>query len=145
MATSTITEYMGGRVTGTATFIEDQSGTPVDSVTLRLTIRGCVEGKVYGVHIHAGSACTDNASQGEHWDTARGEGIPSITCVTAGMIPSGTSGTTTINRVATDPLLAWSVGGDIATDVIGHTIVVHDPDVPMTRVACGVIAPKTSE
>jgi hypothetical protein len=132
MAASTVSGFMGGTVTGTGTFMQGAADTAVDSVTLTLTLDGCVAGKVYPAHIHTGSACTDATTQGGHWDMARGEGIPSITC-------TGTTGTTTINRAATDPLLAWSVGGDAATDVIGHTIVVHDPDVPMTRIACGVI------
>jgi len=133
MASSTVTGFMGGTVTGTGTFMQGAADTAADSVTLTLTLNGCVAGKVYAAHIHTGSACTDATAQGGHWDMTRGEGIPTITC-------AGTTGTTTINRAATDPLLAWSVGGDAATDVIGHVIVVHDPDMPMTRIACGVIA-----
>lgn len=67
-----------------------------------------------------------------HRDMTRGEGIPMITC-------NGTTGTVTYNRAATDPTLKWSVGDGSATDVIGHLIVVHDPNVPMTRIACGTI------
>jgi len=133
MATSPLTGLAGATVTGTGTFVQGAPDTAADSVTLTLTINGCVDTKVYGAHIHQGSACTDNTTQGGHWDTTRGEGIPSITC-------SGTTGTTTINRAATDATIAWSVGGAAATDVIGHVIVVHDPDTATTRIACGVIA-----
>lgn len=133
MATSTVSGFMGGTVTGTATFEQGAADTAADSVTVTLTINGCVAGKMYSAHIHVGAACTDTTTQGGHWDMTRGEGIPMITC-------NGTTGTVTYNRAATDATLAWSVGGAATTNVIGHTVVVHDPDMPMTRIACGVIA-----
>ena len=132
MATSTVNTFMTGTVTGTGTFEQGAVDTAADSVTVKITLNNCVDGKAYPVHIHTGAACTDATTQGGHWDMTRGEGIPNIMC-------SGTSGTTTYNRAATDATLKWSVGDGSATDVIGHTIVVHDPDVNMTRVACGVI------
>ena len=126
-ATASVTGFMGGTVTGTGTFT--QSGT---DVLLSFTLNNCTAGKSYNIHIHQGSDCTDTTTQGGHWDMTRGEGIPNIMC-------NGTTGTTTYNRVATDATLKWSVGDASATDVIGHTIVVHDPDMPMTRIACGTI------
>jgi hypothetical protein len=132
MALSTVNSFMTGTVSGNGTFEQGAADTAADSVTVSITLNGCVSGKAYPVHIHTGSACTDATTQGGHWDMTRGEGIPNITC-------SGTSGTTTYNRAATDATLKWSVGDGSATDVIGHTIVVHDPDNNMTRVACGVI------
>lgn len=132
MASSSVTGFMGGTVTGTGMFEQGAADTAADSVTVTITLNGCVAGKAYPVHIHTGSACTDMTSQGGHWDMTRGEGIPNITC-------NGTTGTVTYNRAATDATLKWSVGDGSATDVIGHTIVVHDPDMPMTRIACGTI------
>lgn len=133
-ATAPIAAIAGATVTvtGTGNFVEGAADTAPDSVTLTLTLSGCVDGKVYPAHIHTGPGCTDATAQGGHWDTTRGEGIPSITC-------AGTTGTTTINRAATDPTTAWSVGGAAATNVIGHVIVVHDPDVTTTRISCGAI------
>lgn len=132
-AASTISVFMGGTVTGTGTFSEDVVDAPVGSVKLTLTLTNCVDTKVYPAHIHQGSACTDATTQGGHWDMTRGEGIPTITC-------AGTTGTTSVVRYPTDPALAWSIGGDAATNVIGHVIVIHDPTTPMTRIACGAIA-----
>jgi hypothetical protein len=65
----------------------------------------------------------------------RGEGIPNITC-------TGATGTTTATRMPTDPMLAWSVGGSMMTNVVGHVVVVHqmstDGGTP-PRIGCGVI------
>ena len=133
MASSSITGFMGGTVTGTGAFMQGAPDTAADSVTLTLTLSACVADKAYPVHIHQGAACTDATTQGGHWDMTRGEGIPNITC-------TGTTGTVTYTRTAADATLAWSVGGDATTNVVGHTIVVHDPDNPTTRIACGVIA-----
>jgi hypothetical protein len=133
MASSSVTGFMGGTVTGTASFAPGGADTGADSVTLTFTINGCVAGKSYPTHIHQGTACTDATTQGGHWDTTRGEGIPNISC-------SGTTGTVTYTRAATDATLKWSIGDGSATDVIGHVIVVHDPDTTTTRIACGVIA-----
>jgi hypothetical protein len=132
VASSTVTGFMGGSVTGTGMFQQGAPDTAADSVTVTITLDGCFPGKQYPVHIHTGSACTDTTTQGGHWDMTRGEGIPNILCST-------TSGSVTYNRAATDPTLKWSVGDGSATDVIGHTIVVHDPDNSMVRIACGVI------
>ncbi|HTL32608.1 MAG TPA: superoxide dismutase family protein [Kofleriaceae bacterium] len=132
MALSTVSGFMGGTVTGNGTFEQGAADTAADSVTVTITLNGCTAGKAYPVHIHQGSACTDATTQGGHWDMTRGEGIPNIMC-------SGTTGTTTYNRVATDATLKWSVADGSATDVVGHTIVVHDADTPTTRIACGTI------
>lgn len=135
-AASSVTGFMGGTVTGTATFVQGAADTAADSVTVTITLNNCVDTKSYPVHIHTGSACTDTTTQGGHWDMTRGEGIPAIVC-------NGTTGTTTYNRAATDASLAWSVGGSTTTDVIGHTLVIHDPDNNMMRIACGPITAAT--
>ncbi len=132
--------FMGGTVSGSAEFEQDARGTYADSVTLTVWISDCVEGKSYSVHIHEGPSCNTVSLQGGHWDGARGEGIPDVVCA-ANTETIGTSGTMTFNRRGTDPALAWTVGDDEDTDVIGHVFVVHDPDMPMTRIACGAIRP----
>jgi len=132
-AVAAITGFNGGTVTGTATF----SKASATDVTVTVSLTNCIAGKAYPVHIHAGTSCADAMSQGDHWGPARGEGIPSVTC-------AGTTGTSTLTRAATDPTLAWTIGGDAATNVVGHAFVVHAPDVPMMppRIGCGVIAMK---
>lgn len=129
-ATATIAKFGAGTMTGQATF--KQVGT---DVTATITLTGCTDAKAYPVHIHDGAACTDAATQGGHWAVPRGEGIPNIVC-------AGTTGTVTFTRAATPAASAWSVGGDATTNVEGHVVVVHDPDVAtLPRIACGVIAP----
>lgn len=131
-AIAMLTGLMGGTVTGTATFEQGAGESSPESVTVHFELDGCVFGKSYPVHIHTGSDCTDATTQGGHWDMMRGENIPNIIC-------TGTIGTETYNRGASQPALMWSVGGDATTNIIGHTIVVHDPDVNATRIACGPI------
>jgi hypothetical protein len=132
-AVAAITGFNGGTVTGMATFSK-ATGT---DVTVTVSLTNCVAGKTYPVHIHAGTSCADAMSQGDHWGPARGEGIPSVMC-------AGTTGTSTLTRPATDLNLAWTIGGDPTTNVVGHAFVVHAPDVPMMppRIGCGVIAMK---
>jgi Cu/Zn superoxide dismutase len=132
-AVANIMGFMGGTVTGTATFM--QTGTDV-SVTIM--INNCPMGGA-PVHIHQGTSCADAMTQGAHWDMTRGEGIPNIAC--NGM--TGTlTGSTTATRMPTDPTLAWTVGGPMTTNVVGHVVVVHqlstDGGAP-PRIGCGVI------
>jgi hypothetical protein len=76
-------------------------------------------------------SCADEMSQGGHWDPPRGEGIPNVTCANAiGMVLA--------QREASDDK-PWTVGGAPETNVIGHVVVLHDPDMPMKRIACGEI------
>ncbi|MEY4581149.1 MAG: Copper/zinc superoxide dismutase [Pseudomonadota bacterium] len=100
-----------------------------NAVSVTVDIAGCTAGKAYPVHIHTGTSCDTPETQMGHWDMTRGEGIPSIPCV-------GTTGTVTYERVDTDPTLAWTIGG-AANNIVGHVVVVHDPD--NTRLACGKI------
>jgi hypothetical protein len=133
-AVATLAGFMGGTVTGTATFVK-AAGT---DVTVTVALANCVAGKSYPVHIHEGTSCADATAQGEHWGPARGEGIPSVMC-------TGTTGSSTLTRPATPTNLAWTIGGtDAMTNVVGHAFVVHAPDVPMMppRISCGVITQK---
>lgn len=126
-ALATIAPFGTGAVTGTAAFM--QTGA---DVTVTVTLNSCPDGR-HGVHIHQGTSCADPAMQGDHWDMTRGEMIPDVTC-------SGGTGTSTHTRIAaTGPALAWSIGGDPLTNVIGHAVVVHDPGMPAPRIGCGLI------
>jgi hypothetical protein len=138
VARALVNGFMGSTVSGTADFQQDAPATYADSVTVTITLTDCVEGKTYSVDIHEGASCDAISLQGNHWDGARGEGIPGVVC-DANTETIGTSGRMTYNRRGTDPALAWTVGDGADTDVIGHTVVVHDPDMPMTRIACGKI------
>ena len=124
-AVANLTGFMGGTVTGTATFTQAANG-----VTVVVALQNCPDG-AHGVHIHQGTSCESADTQGGHWDMTRGEGIPDVMC-TGGM------GTSTLTRPATDPTLAWNVGGDAATNVIGHAFVVHG-DMGV-RIGCGIIS-----
>jgi Cu/Zn superoxide dismutase len=119
----------GNMVTGTATFT--QTGT---DVMLVVSLMNCPDGE-HGVHIHEGTSCADATMQGAHWGPTRGEGIPNVMC-------TGNAGMAMVTRAATDAMLAWSVGGDMASDIVGHAFVVHaatDSADPMVRIGCGVI------
>jgi hypothetical protein len=101
------------------------------TVEVSIAITQCQNGKSYPIHIHAGTSCADEMSQGGHWDPPRGEGIPDVVCMNAiGMVLT--------QRDASDAK-PWTVGGSEATNVIGHVVVLHDPDMPMKRIACGEI------
>jgi Cu/Zn superoxide dismutase len=115
-------------IMGSANFASNSKG-----VNLSVMISGCQSGKKYPIHIHQGSSCESAMTQGGHWDMMRGEGIPDITC-------GGRAGATTLMRPNTDASLAWTVGDGSATDLVGRTVVIHDADNPMQRIACGVIA-----
>lgn len=130
-AVAAITGFNGGTVTGTATFTHAAAG----AVTVTVVLNNCVAGKMYPVHIHAGTSCADAMMQGDHWGPARGEGIPPVMCV-------GTTGTSTLTRAPTDPMLSWTIGAPAETNVVGHAFVAHAPDMPTmpARIGCGVIA-----
>jgi Cu/Zn superoxide dismutase len=99
------------------------------SVEISIAITSCQHGKSYPIHIHTGTSCADEMSQGGHWDPPRGEGIPAIDCVNAiGMVLT--------QRDATDAK-PWTVGPPAESNVIGHVMVLHDPDDPTKRIACG--------
>jgi Cu/Zn superoxide dismutase len=123
-AAATIESYGTGMVSGTATFTQNDG-----NVTVMVELADCEDG-VHPVHIHQGTSCQDDDTQGGHWDMTRGEGIPSVMC-------TGGTGTAMLMRADTDTTLAWSVGGDASSDVIGHVFVVHNED--KTRIGCGPI------
>jgi Cu/Zn superoxide dismutase len=112
---------------GSANFASGANG-----VNLSVMISGCQSDKEYPIHIHQGTSCESAMTQGAHWDTTRGEGIPNVKC-------GERQGATSVSRPSTDATLAWSVGDGTATDVVGHVVVIHDADEPTQRIACGVI------
>jgi Cu/Zn superoxide dismutase len=134
-ATAAIASLPGQTLTGTATFSSSAAG-----VMLQLSLQNCPPGD-HPFHIHQGSACTDMTTQMGHWDgdgmpdmPTRGEGITPITCAADG------TGTVSYTRPSTAAAnLAWTIGGDVTTNVKGHVIVVHMSSTDKTRLACGLI------
>jgi Cu/Zn superoxide dismutase len=115
-------------IMGSASFVSNPNG-----VSMTVMVSGCQSGKEYPIHLHQGSSCESDMTQGGHWDMTRGEGIPNIRC-------GGRQGATMVMRAKTDASTAWSIGDASASDVVGHTVVIHDADDPTLRIACGVIA-----
>jgi hypothetical protein len=91
------------------------------------------------MHIHAGTGCGSTADQGAHWDPPRGENIgPNGGEITCG---ADMKGTLTYTRLGTDAK-PWTIGGAVATNVIGHPIVVHSNTDATVRQGCGMIQAK---
>jgi Cu/Zn superoxide dismutase len=134
-ASATITPLMGQTLSGTAMFSSSSAG-----VMLQLALQNCPPGD-HPFHIHQGTACTDMMTQGGHWDgdgtpemPTRGEMITPVSC------QADMTGTVNYTRPATAPAnMAWTIGGDAASNVKGHVIVVHMSSTDKTRLACGVI------
>jgi Cu/Zn superoxide dismutase len=126
-ALATIAPFGTGTVTGTASFTQTGS-----DVSVTVTLNNCPDGP-HGVHIHQGTSCADEAMQGAHWDMTRGEMIPDITCT------AGTGTVTYVRSAAVSPAIAWSIGGDPVTNMLGHAFVVHSPGMPAPRIGCGII------
>jgi Cu/Zn superoxide dismutase len=134
-ASATIAPLMGQTLSGTATFSSSSAG-----VMLQLAVQNCPPGD-HPFHIHQGSACTDMMTQGAHWDgdgtpemPTRGEMITPITC------QADMTGMVNYTRPATAPAnMAWTIGGDPASNVKGHVIVIHMSSTDKARLACGVI------
>ena len=125
-AVATIAGFDGGSVTGTFTFTQDGS-----DVALVVALENCPDG-AHQVHIHEGMGCADENAQGMHWGPTRGEGIPDVQC-------TGGEGTVMHTRSSTPANLAWSIGGDDSSDIVGHAVVVHATG-STARIGCGVIA-----
>lgn len=115
-----------GVLSGTAVFTHAPMG-----VSLLLVLDGCEDGALYPVRIHAGASCADRAGIGELWDRTRGADIPDITC-------QGSHATQEYVRTGT-PDNAWSLGGSVDSDVIGHALVIGHPNDRTLPLACGVV------
>jgi hypothetical protein len=113
-------------VTGTAVFTQVSSG-----VELGIALTNCSDGKSYPIHVHVGTSCMDTMAPGAHWDPPRGEGIPNLIC-------SGSRASEMYTRADSDPK-PWSIGGSMDSNLVGHVVVLHDPDDTTKRIACGAI------
>lgn len=133
---------------GTAAFEQSGSG-----VKLVLTVTKAPPG-MHGTHIHAGGSCAADAmgapagAAGLHWDpTMAMHGNPA-----SGAHHLGDLGNLTVAADGTGRLemtsSGWTIGTGAATDVVGHTVIIHAmPDDLVTqptgnsggRIACGVI------
>jgi hypothetical protein len=111
-------------IVGTAEFVQTGS-----DVTLTLALMNCPPG-LHAVHIHEGMSCENSRLPGPHWAVPRGVGIPPVTC-------AQDTGSIMYTRLGLQENTAWSIGGDPATNILGHVLVVHDQaGIP---IACGVI------
>jgi hypothetical protein len=87
-----------------------QKGT---DVTMVVTATNCATG-THTFQIHAGFSCDTADTEGGVWDSARGAGIPTLTC-------ANNKGTLTYTRAGADPTTNWTVGDhDTKTDVTLH-------------------------
>lgn len=119
-----------GPIHGDGSFTETAEG-----VDLEFQVRGCAnadDARSLPLMILQGGDCSDATLLGPHWDSPRGEDIPSATCIGA----SG-GGRTFYTRLKSDSK-PWTVGTPDASNVIGHAFVVYDPATLEPR-ACGVI------
>lgn len=129
MAPSTDPGGPPANIMGSASFVT--TGT---DVTFSMMVNGCRAGRAYPVHIYDGASCENAMTQGGQWDATRGDGIPNLVCAI------GRQGMLLLVRDGTiDTSAAWSIGDGVATDIVGHTLVIHDGDDPSVRIACGVI------
>lgn len=126
VATIAATGEDGSDIMGTVTFT--QRGSEVEVV---YAITDCPDGS-HTTHIHQGDSCESRGSQGMHWDSARGEGIPNLDC-------AGGTGTLTYTRDMSDMDLAWTIGAPAASDLLGHPVIIHGAVDAGERIGCGVI------
>ena len=135
MAQATITALTGGTITGTVTF--EQIG---QDVKMTYALENCPAG-VHPTHIHQNGTCgADGQAAGAHWDPPRGENIGSgtgqITC------DAQMKGTLVYTRTGDMAATRWTVGGAAATNVVGHTVVIHGVNDTNLRHGCGTIMMK---
>eukprot|EP00941_MAST-03F_sp_MAST-3F-sp1_P006391 g6391.t1 len=116
-------DYTGPlHVSGTVAVFGSYKG----NMRLALSLSGLEEGISAGVHVHAGTTCSDASQVGGHfWDQSLGnDPWPTVKYTTLG----NTYSSFETLHVNTD---------SISQSVIGHAVVVHDSN--GTRVACGVL------
>ncbi len=132
LAAAALMPFGNGTIAGTATFTNVQNG-----VQVVIALRNCPAG-VHGIHIHQGSSCTSESSQGMHWGGAGGpgEGIGSGT----GLITCASDNTANLTYVRQNgDSTSWSIGPPGGNSVVNHAMVVHEIDPGAARHACGVI------
>jgi hypothetical protein len=104
-----------------------------EGVTLSVVLDRCQPGKLYPIHIHEGDSCADAMAPGAYWDQPRGEDIPDLEC---GGANRASLGYVRSNSSAKP----WSVGAPDASNLVGRTLVLNDPNDRTLRIACGVIS-----
>jgi hypothetical protein len=102
-------------VEGTASFRTTPAG-----VDLEIKLTQCRKPYAYPVSIHAGSDCTQITRTESAWDGARGELDTKAFCF-------GSPGALYAAR-ASQSTAPWSLGGPAASNLIGRSLVIHDPD-----------------
>jgi len=111
----------------TATFTTTASG-----VDLALQMHGCAAKSEFPLFIKQGTDCNQATLRGPHWDSPRGEGIPSISCIGV-----SANGRKYYSRSNAHPR-PWTIDGPAASDLVGHAMVALDSE-SLQPVACGVI------
>jgi Cu/Zn superoxide dismutase len=135
MAQATIMPVGQGTITGTVTFVNVPEG-----VQVTYALENCPTG-IHPTHIHVGATCgADGQAAGLHWDPPRGEGIGGNSQITC---DAQMKGTLTYTRASTVANTRWTIGGPDATNVVGHTLMVHALGANATdRQGCGPIVMK---
>jgi len=100
------------------------------SVDLELTLTQCRKPYAYPVHIYAASDCTQIHSGSQPWDGARGMLGSQAYCF-------GAPGALFESRAAQSGS-SWSLGGAPESNLIGRTVVIHDPDTHMPLVCAKI-------
>jgi len=126
------------QISGQATFTQAASG----GVDVQVTLQNATG--EHGLHVHEGGECgTDGKAAGPHWNPQNEKhGVLGSTPHHMGDLGNVTGGTLTMH------VPDWTIGDGGASDVVGHSVVVHakaddlktDPAGNSgDRVACGVI------
>ena len=103
MAQAIITPVGQGTITGMVIFVN-----VADGVQVTYALENCPT----GIHPTAGG----------HWDAPRGEGIGGNSQI---MCDAQMKGTLTYTRASTVAATRWTIGGPAASNVVGHTLMVH--------------------
>ena len=105
--------------------------TTSEGVDLNLRAVMCRTAYSYPVHIYATSDCSAITRDSKPWDGARGMLHAKAFCI------GGPGAGVYESRLNVDPK-PWSLGGPVASNLIGRTIAIHDPDT-LEPLACGTI------
>lgn len=112
-------------VHGTATFRTTSEG-----VDVTVALRDCRTGYSYPVRIY-GESCAQVRADTKPWDWPRGKLAANALCL-------GAPGAKLYDSRAADDPKPWTLGGGRGADLVGRTVVVHDPDTA-EPLACGKI------
>ncbi|HEY2734003.1 MAG TPA: hypothetical protein VGI70_08460 [Polyangiales bacterium] len=105
--------------------------TTPDGVDLTLLGVDCRTAYSYPVRIYASSDCATIEADSQPWDGARGTLSDKAICL------GGPGARIYESRANADPK-PWSIGGAAASNLVGRTIAIHDPDT-LEPLACGGI------